>query len=179
MTEEQLLGSREIDSIVSDVAGKIINDVGAIERFAVVGIQGGGVELASRLRSVIEQSAGKILKHGIIDISFYRDDLATRGVLPALKETRIDFDIANMSILLVDDVIFTGRSVKAALEALTSFGRPSRIKLFCMVDRAGRELPIQPDYYGIKAAPVSVADNIKVRLYPDDAAKDIVVLEKN
>jgi len=179
MMEEQLLGSREIDSIISDVAGKVISDINAMERFAVVGIQGGGVELASRLRSVIERRAAKNLKHGIIDISFYRDDLATRGMLPALKETRIDFDITNMSILLVDDVIFTGRSVKAALEALMSFGRPLNIKLFCMVDRAGRELPIQPDYFGIKVNSASVADNIKVRLYPDDAARDVVVLEKN
>ena len=179
MTEEQLLESREINSIISDVAGKIINDINAMERLAVVGIQGGGIELALRLRSVIEQRTGKTIKHGSIDISFYRDDLATRGMLPALKETRIDFDITNMSILLVDDVIFTGRSVKAALEALTSFGRPLNIKLFCMVDRAGRELPIQPDYYGIKAASPRVTDDIKVRLYHDDAAKDIVVLEKN
>ena len=179
MIEEQLLKSSEIDSIILDIAGKVINDIGAIEHFAIVGIQGGGVELASRLRSVIEQRTGKTLKHGIIDISFYRDDLATRGMLPTLKETRVDFDITNMSILLVDDVIFTGRSVKAALEALTSFGRPSRIKLFCMVDRGGRELPMQPDYFGIKVSSASVADDIKVRLYPDDAAKDVVVLEKN
>ncbi|MCL1911629.1 MAG: bifunctional pyr operon transcriptional regulator/uracil phosphoribosyltransferase PyrR [Leptospirales bacterium] len=179
MAEEQLLESREIDSIISDVAGRIISDTGAMEHFAVVGIQGGGVELASRLRSVIEERTGEILRHGTIDISFYRDDLATRGMLPALKETRIDFDITNMSILLVDDVIFTGRSVKAALEALMSFGRPLNIKLFCMVDRSGRELPVQPDYFGIKVNSAGVADNIKVRLYPDDASKDVVVLEKN
>jgi pyrimidine operon attenuation protein/uracil phosphoribosyltransferase len=179
MNEERLLESGEIDAIISNAADKITGDMGDAGRFAVVGIQGGGVELAARLRALIERRTGKTLKHGIIDISFYRDDLATRGMLPALKETRIDFDITNMSILLVDDVIFTGRSVKAALEALMSFGRPSNIRLFCMVDRNGRELPIQPDYFGIRVTSAGVADNIKVCLYPNDAAKDAVVLEKN
>lgn len=177
-TSEQLLNNIEISSIILSAASEIISDIDDIEHFAIVGIQGGGVELASRLRSVIEERTGRSVKHGIIDITFYRDDLATRGMLPALKETRIDFNITKMSILLVDDVIFTGRSVKAALETLMSFGRPSNIKLFCMVDRGGRELPIQPDYCGLKAPVNNVNDDIKVCLYPGDVEKDTVVLAK-
>ena len=117
---------------------------------AIVGMQTRGVEIARRLKARIESISGRKVNEGIIDITFYRDDLATKGVLPVIKETRIGFDIRNMTILLVDDVIFTGRTTKAALETLTSFGRPKAIRLFVMVDRGNRELPIQPDYCGYR-----------------------------
>lgn len=176
---KELLDSREVDVIIKEVAAKIMKDIDDIDRFAIVGIQGGGVELSERIRSYIEEQTGKTLKHGIIDITFYRDDLATRGILPVIKETRIDFNITKKTILLVDDVIFTGRSVKAALETVMSFGRPSKISLFCLIDRGHRELPIQPDYCGMKISAGSIDDNVKVYLYPDDRDKDAVLIERN
>lgn len=183
LEETQLLGGREVDDIIRNAAANIVRDIGGVtdENFAVIGIQGGGIELSKRLLDKISEVTGKAIKHGTIDISFYRDDLATRGMLPTIKETKITFDITGMSLLLVDDVIFTGRSIKAAIEAVMSFGRPARIKLFCLVDRGGRELPIQPDYCGLRTNATSgVHDQIQVRLYPDkkDSAKEAVVLIK-
>ena len=143
----------------------------------MVGLQTGGVELARRIRSRIEELSGKPVKSGTLDITFYRDDLATRGVLPSIKETSIAFDIAAMTILLVDDVIFTGRTTKAALETLTSFGRPKAIRLFVMVDRGNRELPIQPDYCGYRLK-TGIKDAIEVILSGETPAGDSVVIHK-
>ena len=176
---KELLGSKEVNVLINEVADHILNDIEDIERFAIVGIQGGGIELAERIRLIIEQKTGKNLNHGTIDITFYRDDLATRGILPVIKETKIDFNITKKTILRVDDVIFTGRSVKAALETLMSFGRPSKISLFCLIDRGHRELPIQPDYCGMKISEGSIEDNVKVYLYPEDMSKDAVLIERN
>ena len=119
--------------------------------------------------------SGKKIQSGTLDNTFYRDDLATRGVLPAIKETLIEFDISNMTILLVDDVIFTGRTVRAAMETLTSFGRPRAIRLFVLIDRGNRELPIQPDYCGYKIS-TDIKDAIEVILQSDNPANDTVLL---
>jgi len=148
MAEKELLSSQNIEQIITELSGKIFEDIPDIDHFAVVGIQSSGVGLAERIKARIETLSGKSVKLGTLDITFYRDDLATRGILPVIKETKINFNISKMTILLVDDVIFTGRTTKAALETLMSFGRPSAIKLFCLVDRGNRELPIQPDYCG-------------------------------
>ncbi len=178
MNESQLLNSEEISRIIDSAAENIAEKIADTNRFCIVGIQGGGVELAARLREAIEALTCTEIKHGIIDITFYRDDLATRGMLPVLRETHIDFNVTGMHVLLVDDVIFTGRSVKAALETVMSFGRPSSVKLFCMVDRGGRELPVQPDFCGLTTDRAEVADSIKVRLNMEDHSQDSVVLIK-
>ncbi|HPB83317.1 MAG TPA: bifunctional pyr operon transcriptional regulator/uracil phosphoribosyltransferase PyrR [Spirochaetota bacterium] len=152
-----------------------MDNVKNIDDLAIVGIQTRGVELANRIKAKIETLSGKSIKSGILDITFYRDDIATRGVLPEIKETRIDFDISNMTILLVDDVIFTGRTTKAAIETLMSFGRPRAIRLFVLIDRGSRELPIQPDYCGYKTE-TTVHDKVKVRLQETDNLDDVVIL---
>lgn len=178
MTEKELLSGQDISRIVADLSKKIYEDIEDIERFAVVGIQSSGVELASRINKEIEFLSGKKVKQGILDITFYRDDLATRGILPVIKETRIDFNISKMTILLVDDVIFTGRTTKAALETIMSFGRPSSIKLFCLIDRGNRELPIQPDYCGYTVQ-TTFEDKINVMLQGDGEAGDSVIMVEN
>ncbi len=109
-----------------------------------------------------------------MDITFHRDDLSTRGILPEIKETRIEFDIEGMIILLVDDVIYSGRTSKAAIETLMTFGRPSKIKLFALVDRGNRDLPIQPDYCGYKIE-TKPGERIKVRLQDTDGEEDKVI----
>jgi pyrimidine operon attenuation protein/uracil phosphoribosyltransferase len=133
------------------------------------------VELADRIKKEIEKISGNPIKSGTLDISFYRDDLATRGKLPVLKETLIEFNINNKNILLVDDVLFSGRTTKAALETLTAFGRPYTIKLFVLVDRGGRELPIQADYCGFKID-TEQDDQVNVRLSQIDGVEDSVYL---
>lgn len=175
MNETILLSAGDIRRIIDEIAEKVVGEVKDLDRFAIVGVQTRGVELANRLRARLEELSGRKIDSGILDITFYRDDLATRGVLPAIKETRIEFNISNRTILLVDDVIFTGRTTKAALETFMSFGRPRAIRLFVLVDRGNRELPIQPDYCGYKIE-TALSDRVKVRLSPIDDVDDAVML---
>jgi pyrimidine operon attenuation protein/uracil phosphoribosyltransferase len=175
MASRELLNSSDIDKIINTYSEQIYRDNDDIDRFAVVGLQTGGVELARRIQERIETRSGKKIQSGILDITFYRDDLATRGMLPAIKETSIAFDITTMTILLVDDVIFTGRTIKAALETLTSFGRPKAIRLFVLIDRGNRELPIQPDYCGYQIR-TNIMDSIDVLLNMNNPKEDRVIL---
>ncbi|HQO03294.1 MAG TPA: bifunctional pyr operon transcriptional regulator/uracil phosphoribosyltransferase PyrR [Spirochaetota bacterium] len=175
MNEKIILHKKDIEKIIEENSKRIIDNVKNIDDLAIVGIQTRGVELANRIKAKIETLSKKSIKSGILDITFYRDDIATRGVLPEIKETRIDFDISNMTILLVDDVIFTGRTTKAAIETLMSFGRPRAIRLFVLIDRGSRELPIQPDYCGYKTE-TTVHDKVKVRLQETDNLDDVVIL---
>ena len=176
--EKKILGRDEIENILSEAAKEIYSNIQDIDNFAIIGIHTRGVELSDRIRDKIELLAGKPVKHGTLDISFYRDDLATRGKLPVLRETLIEFNINKKTILLVDDVLFTGRTTKAAIETLMAFGRPYIIRLFALVDRGGRELPIQPDYCGftVNAGP---DDLVKVRLSGTDSVEDAVYLVSN
>ena len=174
-SEEKILNKEDIDNIIIESANEIFNDIEDLSNFAIIGIHTRGVELAERIRREIERISGREIKHGTLDISFYRDDLATRGKLPVLKETLIEFNINNIHILLVDDVLFSGRTTKAALETLTAFGRPYTIKLFVLVDRGGRELPIQPDYCGFKIK-TEQNDQVNVRLLQIDNVEDSVYL---
>jgi pyrimidine operon attenuation protein / uracil phosphoribosyltransferase len=136
--EKKILGKDDIDRIIRESSKAIFADITDIDNFAIIGIHTRGVELADRIRKEIENISGKEVRHGTLDISFYRDDLTTRGKLPVLKETLIEFNINKKNILIVDDVLFSGRTTKAALETLTTFGRPFTIKLFVLVDRGGR-----------------------------------------
>ncbi len=177
MASDRILDENQIEEIISRLSEKVYREIADIDSFAVVGLQTRGVELARRIRNKIELLSGNPVKNGVLDITFHRDDLATRGVLPIIKETRIEFDITNMTILLVDDVIFTGRTAKAALESITTFGRPKTIRLFVLVDRGNRELPVQPDYCGY-ALSTSIHDAVDVRLREIDGNEDSVILRK-
>lgn|GEM_PF-354053 len=173
--EREILSSSDIERIISDTASRVVRDFPDMESFAIVGIQTRGVELAARIKEKIEKLTGKSVKNGTLDITFHRDDIITRGKLPVLKETLIEFDINNKIILLVDDVLFTGRTTKAAIETLMAFGRPDMIRFFVLVDRGGRELPIQADYCGHKVLTVA-EDLVKVRLRDTDDVEDSVVI---
>jgi len=173
--EKKILTKDAIDKIISESSAAIFRDIEDLDNFAIIGIHTRGVELADRIRKEIEKLSGKDIRHGTLDISFYRDDLTTRGKLPVLKETMIEFNINKKNILLVDDVLFSGRTTKAALETLTTFGRPFTIRLFVLVDRGGRELPIQPDYCGFKIN-TTHEDQVKVRLSATDRVEDSVYL---
>ncbi len=167
MKGKKILGGDAIEKIIDDCAEKIAGDIKDIGSFAIVGIQTRGVALAERIRHRLEERTGTKVPMGALDITFYRDDLSTRGALPVIKETKIPFDIEKLSILLVDDVIFTGRTTKAALESLTGFGRPREIRLFVLIDRGNRELPIQPDYCGF-TIDTKADDTVKLFLRETD-----------
>ena len=175
VSERKILDSVDIERIIRETSEQFVRDFPDLDNFAIVGIQTRGVELAARIREHMERISGRHIKNGTLDISFYRDDLSTRGKLPVLKETFIEFNINRKTILLVDDVLFTGRTTKAAIETLMAFGRPYIIRFFVLVDRGGRELPIQADYCGFRVITTS-GDLVKVRLKDTDKVEDSVLL---
>ncbi len=179
MKEKEILSSREIDDIIGklteEVYGDISNSDGSFEKFAIVGIQTRGVLISNRIKAGLEKKAGKKIRTGILDITFHRDDLTTRGKLPQIKETRLDFDIEDLTILLVDDVLYTGRTAKAAIETVMTYGRPRAIKYLVLVDRGNRELPIQADYCGHHVK-TGTGDKVKALFKETDSVDDSVVL---
>jgi pyrimidine operon attenuation protein / uracil phosphoribosyltransferase len=143
---------------------------------AVVGIRRGGVHLAERLRRQIAAILGAEPPLGTLDIALYRDDLSELAVAPVVGPTEIPFPVTGRTIVLVDDVLYTGRTVRAALDELTDFGRPRRVLLVVLVDRGGRELPIAPDVVGI-ALSVPEGEQVEVRLREGGASQDEVVVK--
>jgi len=149
----QLLDDRAIGRALARMASEIVERSGGTESLALVGIQRRGVELATRLQRLIEQSDGSRVPVGKLDITLYRDDLQTVGPRPVVGETSLP-DLDGRTVVIVDDVLYTGRTVRAALDECADFGRPRRILLCVLVDRGGRELPIQADVIGSRATTV-------------------------
>lgn len=147
------------------------------DRFSLVGIPSRGVELARRLAELIVAIEGKKPQLGAIDISMHRDDLSIRNTLTSVRETRLPLHLEQLTIVLVDDVLYTGRTCRAAMDAISSFGRPARIQLAVLLDRGHRELPIRPDYVG-KNLPTSQEERVKVRLQNVDLEPDSVRVER-
>ncbi len=144
---------------------------------ALVGIHTRGVEVARRLARLIEQAGQSAPAFGTLDISMHRDDLRRRARLTSIQPTRLPMDLDVRTVVLADDVFFTGRTIRAALDALGEFGRPARIQLASLVDRGHRELPIRPDFVGLEVA-TALADRVQVRLSPLDAEGDAVWLHR-
>jgi len=145
--------------------------------WVVAGIPTRGVEVARRLAAEVGRIAGSAPELGVVDVSMHRDDLATRLRLTAVETTHLPVDLDGRPLLLVDDVLFTGRSCRAALDAISSFGRPSRIELAALVDRGHRELPIQPDYVG-RVVATEFSEKIRVRFANLDGEADSVRVVK-
>jgi pyrimidine operon attenuation protein/uracil phosphoribosyltransferase len=141
---------------------------------ALVGIHRRGAFLAHRLHTLLEELLGTDVPLGDLDIGFYRDDVATRPDAPVLHASHIDFDLSELSVVIVDDVLYTGRTVRAAIEALFAYGRPQRVQLAVLVDRGHRELPIRPDYVG-KNLPTSRAEHVHVRLRELDGVDEVAI----
>ena len=144
---------------------------------ALVGIHTRGVEVARRLAALIEQAGQPAPVFGTLDISMHRDDLRRRARLTSIQPTRLPIDLDVRTVILADDVFFTGRTIRAALDALGEFGRPAHIQLAALVDRGYRELPIRPDFVGLEI-PTALADRVQVRLTPMDAGDDAVWLHR-
>jgi pyrimidine operon attenuation protein/uracil phosphoribosyltransferase len=144
------------------------------EALAVVGIHRRGAFLARRLRGLLEELLDTEIPLGDLDIGFYRDDVASRPDAPVVHASHIDFDINGRTVVIVDDVLYTGRTVRAAIEALFDYGRPERVQLAVLADRGHRELPIRPDYVG-KNLPTARAEHVHVRVCELDAVDEIAI----
>lgn len=177
---EEILDAAALEQVLAESALRIARDLRHVDSCAIIGVQTRGVPIAEGLRERLQQELNRTIPMGILDITFYRDDLTTRGHLPEIKETIINFDIEGRTILLVDDVLYTGRTTKAALETLMSYGRPAAIKLYALVDRGHRQLPIQPDYVGI-TVDTDLGDEVKVLLRDTDDvdAHQVLLVRKN
>jgi pyrimidine operon attenuation protein/uracil phosphoribosyltransferase len=141
---------------------------------AIVGIHRRGAFLARRLHTLLEELLDTDVPLGDLDIGFYRDDVASRPDAPVLHASHIDFDIAARTVVVVDDVLFTGRTVRAAIEALFAYGRPDRVQLAVLTDRGHRELPIRPDYVG-KNLPTSLGEHVHVRVRELDGVDEVAI----
>jgi pyrimidine operon attenuation protein/uracil phosphoribosyltransferase len=171
-----LLDAEDVRRALTRIAHEIIErDKGAAD-VVLVGIANRGDHLARRLATEIQRIEGTEVKVGVLDITFYRDDIGLKAEAPEVHETRIPFDISGKTIVLVDDVLFTGRTIRAAMDALMDFGRPRRIQLAVLVDRGHRELPIRADFVG-KNVPTRRADDVRVLVTELDG-EDAVVVEE-
>lgn len=175
MTQQSLHTKADIEAMIECMAQAIVAQNAADGEICLVGIRTRGVTLAERIQAVMERQTGQKPPLGILDITLYRDDLTLISSHPIVHETLIDFDISTKVLVLVDDVIYTGRTIRAALDALVDLGRPHKVQLAALVDRGHRELPIQPDFVGsvIETQP---DQNIKVILEDTDQRQDEIVI---
>lgn len=172
----QILDREGVRRSLTRIAHEIIEHNRGINNLVLVGIRRRGVPLAERLAKLIKGIEGRQVPVGILDITLYRDDLSTLAYQPLVRSTEIPFPISGKMVVLVDDVIYTGRTIRAALDALIDLGRPKLIQLAVLVDRGHRELPIRADYVG-KNVPTSRKEEVSVRLQEIDGEERVVILE--
>ena len=176
-----LLDEAAIARTLTRIAHEIIEGNPDLERVALIGIHTRGVPLAQRLRRLIHEFSGEEVASGSLDITFYRDDVQVRGgeppkqAQPVVRSTRLDFPLEGMTCVLVDDVLYTGRTIRSAIDALFDYGRPARVQLACLADRGHRELPIRPDYVG-KNLPTSRGERIQVQLVEVDEVDRVLLV---
>jgi pyrimidine operon attenuation protein / uracil phosphoribosyltransferase len=176
-----LLDAAGLQRTLHRIAHEIIEANADLGRVALVGIHTRGVSLAHRLRRLIEEFSGVEVEFGTVDITFYRDDVQVRGgeapihPQPLVRATKLDFPLEGRTCILVDDVLYTGRTIRAAIEALFDYGRPDRVQLAVVADRGHRELPIRPDYVG-KNLPTSRGERIQVQLVEVDEVDRVLLI---
>lgn len=175
--KSKILDTDGIRRAVTRIAHEIVEKNKGTDKLVLVGIRRRGVPLAERIQHYIEEFEGVKVPLGILDITLYRDDLSTIDVHPVVHETDVPVSIEGKSVILIDDVLYTGRTARAALDATMDLGRPERIQLAVLVDRGHRELPIRADYVG-KNLPTSRREIVAVRLQEVDGAEDVLLLER-
>lgn len=173
----KLMDGDAIERALTRIAHEIIEKNRGAETVAIVGIRNRGEHLGKRIASIIGKIKGAETPLGILDITLYRDDLTDLAQQPIVHETRIDFDVSDKDIILVDDVLYTGRTIRCALSELIDFGRPKSIQLAVLVDRGHRELPIRADYAG-KNVPTAEDEVVEVRLKESDGKDEVILAEK-
>ena len=174
--EKRILGPDQIKRALTRLAHELLERNGGAEAMVLVGVHTRGVPLAQRLAYWIKEFEGKSPPVGALDIGLYRDDLSS-GSRPMMRPTDIPVAIEGRPVVLVDDVLYTGRTIRAAMDALTDFGRPQQIQLSVLVDRGHRELPIRPDYVG-KNIPTSLHEQVLVRLSEIDGNDEVVLSQR-
>ncbi len=174
----QIMNDAAISRSLKRMAHEILERNRGCDGVCLIGIQSRGVPMAQRLAANIEEIEGKKVLCGTLNITLYRDDLGKLANLPTAKETDIGFDVTDMNVVLVDDVIYTGRTVRAAMEAVIKRGRPATIQLAAFVDRGHRELPIKPDYVG-KNLPTSREEVVSVRFVETDGVDCVELYERS
>lgn len=170
-----VLDSKEMERALSRMAHEIVEHNKGVENLALIGIRTGGVPLAQRLRERIAAIEQRVVPVGVLDITLYRDDWTRLSNKPMVQKTEIEFPVDDMDVVLVDDVLYTGRTVRAAMDALLDIGRPATIQLAVLVDRGRRQLPIQPDYTGL-AMKTSAGEHVNVYLRETDGRDEVVVV---
>lgn len=177
MTEKQLLSADDMRRAITRIAHEIAERNEGVQDVLLVGIRRRGVPLAERIGSNLADIEGLRVPIGSLDITLYRDDLETRGPTPIVRTTHIPIDVTGQTLILVDDVLYTGRTVRAALDALADLGRPARIQLAVLIDRGHRELPIRADFVG-KNVPTSREERIETRLQEIDGDDGVFIVRK-
>jgi pyrimidine operon attenuation protein/uracil phosphoribosyltransferase len=172
-----VMDAEAIRRALGRIAHEIIERNPRLEKVVLAGIPSRGVEIARRIASFIHEIEKVDVETGVIDVAMHRDDVGTRAELPVVRASKLPVPLEDRSVVIVDDVLFTGRTVRAAMDAINSFGRPARIQLVVLVDRGHRELPIRPDYIG-KNLPTATREQIQVRLQETDNEPDAVWLER-
>jgi pyrimidine operon attenuation protein/uracil phosphoribosyltransferase len=176
--KSKILDADGIRRAITRISHEIVEKNQGTDKIVLVGIRRRGVPLAERIQHYIEEFEGVKLPLGILDITLYRDDLSTIDVQPVVHETDVPVSVEGMTVILIDDVLYTGRTARAALDATMDLGRPERIQLAVLVDRGHRELPIRADYVG-KNLPTSRKEIVAVRLMEVDAEEDVLLLERD
>lgn len=178
VTDERLLLDADgVRRALRRMAREIVESSGGVERTAIVGIHTGGVHLARRLCDLIAQDEGQRPAEGMLDITLYRDDVLMGLPQPVVGRTEMPFDVTGQQVVLVDDVLYTGRTVRAALDAIIDYGRPAWIRLAVLADRGLRELPIQADFVGHRVSSAR-GESVKVELTEEGAPEDRIVLRR-
>jgi pyrimidine operon attenuation protein/uracil phosphoribosyltransferase len=182
-SETVVLTAEQMARTITRIAHEIVEKNPGVDDLAIVGIHTRGAYLGRRIHALVREIAGREVAFGDLDISFYRDDVAARGAIgvvprtpqPVVKDTHLPFAVDGATVVLVDDVLYTGRTIRAAIDALFDYGRPAAVQLAVLVDRGHRELPIRPDYVG-KNMPTALDERIDVRVKECDGVDEVVLV---
>jgi pyrimidine operon attenuation protein/uracil phosphoribosyltransferase len=172
-----IMDAEAISRALRRIAHEIIERNPQLRHVVLAGIPSRGVEIAQRIAAFIRETEKINVETGVIDVAMHRDDVGTRPDLPIVRESNLPLPLEERTVIIIDDVLYTGRTVRAAMDAISSFGRPARIQLAVLIDRGHRELPIRPDYVG-KNLPTSGGEKVRVRLEQTDGEADEVQLER-
>jgi pyrimidine operon attenuation protein / uracil phosphoribosyltransferase len=175
--KKQLMSASEIDRTLVRLAHEVLERTSDLDRLAFIGIKRRGLPLAQRLAAKIESLENRKIPTGILDINLYRDDLSTVGERPVLQAKQIDFPVTGKDIVLMDDVLYTGRTVRSALDALFDHGRPARVQLLVLIDRGHRELPIEARYIG-RMVQTTTNEIIEVKFKEIDGQEKVLLVER-
>lgn len=172
-----ILNSNQLELTINRLAFELIeNHINLLDKSVIIGMQPRGIKLSERIHSIVERNTKNKIKKGVLDVTFFRDDFRRREGVITPNKTSIDFSLEGLNIILIDDVLFTGRSIRSALDALVSFGRPNKVELLVLIDRRfSRELPIQPEYIGRS---VDVIDNEYVVVDLDGQSNSVILINE-